>query len=628
MEVLKKFQKISKRIPRMVRDQATSKSGRFVYKFGTFCLDRAERILLDGGENVSLTPKVFDTLVVLVQNAGRLVTKESLLAEVWPDTFVEEANLSVNIATLRKALGEIAGEHQYIQTISKRGYRFVAKVVEVESESRTVAMPEPRPALIANKEGTTDLHQGLNSLAVLPFDNGTADPNAEYLSDGLTESIINNISQLQNLRVVARNTVFRYKAKEADPQNVGRELGVRSVLSGRILQLGDRLIIRAELIDVSNGWQIWGDQYHRKLSDILAVQEEISEAISAKLKVQLTREEKDLLGKRYTENVEAYRFYLKGRYHWNKFHPSSLRKAIEYFEQAIEIDPTYALAYAGLADSYYRVSNVYAPTREAMPKAKAAAMKALEIDETVSEAHAALGLIRMFYDWDWSGAKEEFERAIEISPNNAMAHQRFGLYFNLFGRFEEAMRELELAFAIDPLSPQVYWSFALSFFLGRRDEQAIEQIQKTLDLDGNYQPALYLLGRVYIELGELAKAIAAFKNVLALNDAPLFLAALGHAYARAGKHQDARKVLNVLQEQSNDRYVSAYSLALVHLALGDKNQAFSSLEQAFENRCEMMTWLKVDPAFDSIRADLRFANLLRRVGLDREYQVIKKFAAS
>src|ERR1700687_5602590 len=450
MEVLKKSQKISKRTPR-----TPLKSGRTVYEFGPFRLDQSERVLRRGGKDVPLTPKVFDTLIVLVESAGRLVTKESLLVEVWPDTFVEEANLSVNIATLRKALGEIAGEHQYIQTISKRGYRFVANVVEVESESRIVVMREPRPALIANEESATDLPQCSNSLAVLPFDNRSADPNAEYLSDGLTESIINRISQLQSIRVVARNTMFSYKAKEVDPQKVGRELGVRSVLSGRILQLGDRLIIRAELIDVSNGWQIWGDQYHRKVSDILAVQEEISEVISAKLKVQLTREEKDRLGKRYTENVEAYRFYLKGRYHWNKFHPSSLRRTIEYFEQAIEIDPTYALAYAGLADSYYRLSNVYAPTRDAMPKAKAAAMKALEIDETVSEAHAALGLIRMFYEWDWLGAREEFARAIEINPNNATAHKRFGLYFNLFERFEEAMQELGLAFAMDPLSPQI-----------------------------------------------------------------------------------------------------------------------------------------------------------------------------
>lgn len=263
-----------------------------------------------------------------------------------------------------------------------------------------------------------------------------------------------------------------------------------------------------------------------------------------------------------------------------------------------------------------------------MPKAKAAAMKALEIDETVSEAHAALGLIRMFYEWDWLGAKEEFARAIEINPNNATAHQRFGLYFTLFGQFDEAMRELELALPMDPLSPQIYWSFALSFFLERKDEQAIEEIQKALDLDGNYQPALYLLGRVYIELGQLVKAIAAFKKVLALNHAPMFLAALGCAYALAGKHRVAREALKDLEEQSKQRYVSAYNSATIHLALGDKNRAFSCLERAFEERCEMMAWLKVDPAFDSIRTDLRFANLLRRVGLDREYQVLQKSAAS
>jgi TolB-like protein/Tfp pilus assembly protein PilF len=625
MEVLKKSQKFSKRTGRSLKAQGTSNSASHVYKFGGFRLDQAERVLLRHAENVPLTPKVFDTLVVLVERAGRLVTKESLLEKVWPDTFVEEANLSVNIATLRKAMGEGPGEHQYIETISKRGYRFVANVVEVGRESSPTVADELRTA---PQENTSCLPQGPNSLAVLPFDNESADPNAEYLSDGLTESIINRVSQLHHLRVVARNSVFRYKAKEMDPRKVGRELGVSSVLSGRILQFGDRVIIRAELIDVLNGWQIWGEQYHRKLSDILAVQEEISESISARLTVQLTREEKERLGKRYTENAEAYRFYLKGRYHWNKFHPSSLRRATEHFEQAIEIDPTYALAYAGLADSYYRLSNVYAHTREAMPKAKAAAIKALEIDETLSEAHAALGLIKLFYEWDWLGAEEEFARAIEINPNYAIAHQRFGLYFNLLGRLDEGMRELELGLAIDPLSPQIYWSFALAFFLARKPEQAVEEIHKTLDLDGNYQPALYLLGRVYVERDQLADAIAVYKKVLALNDAPLFQASLGHAYARAGKYKDARNVLSDLQEQSKDRYVSAYNIALIHLALGDKNQAFSCLEQAYENRCEMMAWLKVDPAFDSIRTDLRFANLLRRIGLDREYQVLQKSAAS
>jgi len=628
MEVLKKSQKISKRNPKDLRLTLVSESARRVYYFGPFRLNETERLLLRQGEIVLLTPKVFDILLLLVQNSGSLVSKEMFLDKIWPDAFVEEANLTVNVASLRKALREDPTEHQYIETVPKRGYRFVA-AVKIGTESiRPNPMWDRRAVSTAQKQRSEDNPEAFNSIAVLPFENVSADPNAEYLSDGLAESIISRLAQLTGLRVMARDSVFRYKGKGLDALVIGQELGVRSILSGRILQLEDRIVVRTELVDAVNGWQIWGEQYHRTLSDILAVQEEISGAISARLKVQLTREEKDRLGKRYTENAEAYRFYLKGRYHWNKFHPSSLRRATEYFEQAIQIDPTYALAYAGLADSYYRLSNVYAHTRDAMPKAKTAAIKALEIDETLSEGHAALGLIRMFYDWDWLGANEEFARAIEINPNNATAHQRFGLYFNLFGRFEEAMREQEMAFAIDPLSEQVYWSFALSFFLGRKNEQAIGEIQKALDLDGNYQPALYLLGRVYVELGQLAEAIAVFKKLLGLNDAPMFLAALGHAYARAGKHRDTRNVLNELREQSEQRYVSAYGTALIHLALGDKNMAFSYLEQAYENRCEMMSWLKVDPALDSIRTDLRFINLLRRLGLDREYQILRKSATS
>jgi TolB-like protein/Tfp pilus assembly protein PilF len=597
-----------------------------VYEFGAFRLDVGEGVLFHQGKPLTLTQKEFETLLVLVQNSGRLVRRDELMAKVWSDACVEPANLTQNIFILRKILAKYETNVHFIETASKRGYRFVAPVHELQVNSAGLAVAENVSS--SSRAGASSLPYEFRSLAVLPFANGTADPNAEYLSDGLTESIINSISQLQNLRVVARNTVFRYKSREVDPQEVGRELGVCSVLTGRILQLGDRLIIRAELIDVLDGWQIWGEQYHRKLSDILAVQEEISEAISAKLKVQLTREEKDRLGKRYTDNVQAYQLYLKGRYHWNKYTQSGLRKAIDYFGQAIEIDPTYALAYAGLADSYYRLSNVYAPTREAMPKAKAAVMKALEIDETLSEAHAALGLIKMFYEWDWSGAQEEFTRAIEINPNYAIAHQRFGLYFNLVGRPDEAMRELELAVAMDPLSPQIYWSFAVAFFLTREYEQAIDEIKKTLEIDANYPPALYLLGRIYIELGRLAEAIAEFKKILGLNDAPMFLAALGHAYALAGKQRDARKVLDDLEEQSKQRYVSAYSKAAIHLALGDKNRAFACLEQAYEKRCEMITWLRVDPAFDSIRTDLRFANLLRRVGLDGEYGVKMKCAAS
>jgi len=586
-----------------------------IYKFGSFLLDQSERILFQGEEHVPLTPKAFDTLVVLVESAGHLVTKERLLEKVWSETFVEEANLSVNISTLRKALGK-----QYIETISKLGYRFTANVVRIEpANTGSAVTPEPSAMLTAPPGNTGGAPRGANSLAVLPFENASADPNFEYLSDGLTESIINGLSHLQNLRVAARNTVFRYKGM--DPQEVGRMLGVCSVVTGRILQLGERLIISTELVDVINGWQLWGEQYHRSPSDILAIQEEISAAICSRLKARLTREEKQRLGKYYTGDPEAYHLYLKGRYHWNKYAQQGLRRAIDYFSQAIEIDPTYALAYAGLADSYYRLSNVYVPIEEAMPKARAAALKALEIDETLAEAHAALGLVNMSYDWNWPAAEIELTRAIELNPNYALAHQRLGLFFDLQARFDRAIQEMRVAVELDPLSPQLCQSIATTFFLMRDYDQALREVEKALEMDSNHQPALYLLGRIYVQQGRFAEAIAVFEKLRARDDAPIFTAALGRTEALAGRQSSARNALQSLEQQSKDRYVSGVHKAVVHLALRDKIRTFACLGEAVNNRCEMMTWLKVDPAFESIRRDLRFTKLLRRVGLDREYQL-------
>ena len=609
MEVLKKRQKISKRNPKGSKAQ-TPKSDSVCYRFGLFQLDEAERLLSRGGVKVPLTPKVFDTLLILVQRAGKLVTKEYLLQKVWPDTFVEEANLSVNIATLRKALG-VAGESEYIETLPKRGYRFAVKVISERWQ---------RPATTRKADG--DLrkqnHDGVHSLAIMPFSNKSSDPNAEYLSDGLTESIINSLSHLQDLRIISRSSVFRYKDKELDVRMIGRQLRVKSVVTGRILQLGQKLIIRAELIDAQTGWHLWGEQYQRKFSDVLKVQQDVSQKISVALKHHLTREEKVKVTSRSTENAEAYKAYLKGRYHWSKFDLNSSKKAAEYFLQAIEIDPTYALAYAGLADAYYRLSNVYAPSRDSMPKAKAAAMKALEIDDTLSEAHAAMGIIKLLFEWDWSGAEEEFNKAIERNHNNAIAHQRFGLYFNLLGRFEEATRELELAMLIDPLSPHSYWSLTLTLFLTGQYEKAIEEVQKTFEIERDYKPALYLLGRTYEKCGRLDEAIEVFKRLLALSNAPLFLGAMGHSYALSGNHREARQVLSDLDQQSKRCYVSAYSQAIIHLALGDKDQTFTCLEKAYAARCEMMTWLRIDPDFNSVRNDPRFIDLLRRVGLGSE----------
>ena len=452
MDVLKKPQKICKDTPNTLRPPSPMNSAARVYRFDSFVLDQAERILLRGRTPVALPPKVFDVLSVLIESAGHLVTKATLMEKVWPHTFVEEANVSINIAILRKFLGQSASGQIYIETVRKGGYRFVAKVLEVESESALNILRHEQGSLGTTPcESKLGLSQSFSSLAVLPFENESGDLDAEYLADGLTESLINSFSHLENFRVLGRNTVFRYKAKAKDPQRVGQELGIRSVVTGRILRLADRVIIRAEVVDVKEGWQIWGEQYHRTMSDLVVVQEEIAKEISTTLRIKLTADEKRRLTKRYTDNSAAYHFYLKGRYHWNKYAHKGLGRAIEYFRKAIEEDPLYASAYAGLSDSYYRLSNLYSPTTEAMPKAKLAAQRALEIDDTLPEAHAALGSVLMFYDWDWQGAKREFSRAIELNPGCAIAHQRLAQYFNLVSNFAEAMHEYAVALDLDPL---------------------------------------------------------------------------------------------------------------------------------------------------------------------------------
>jgi TolB-like protein/Tfp pilus assembly protein PilF len=611
MEVLKISQKISKRTPR-----TASESGGRVYKFRSFLLDTAERVLRCDEKNVPLTPKVFDTLVVLVERAGRLVTKESLLAEVWPDTFVEEANLSVNIATLRKALGEIAGEHQYIQTISKRGYRFVANVVEVERETRPVAIDQPQSAVIAKKQSTLDQYQGLTSLAVLPFDNGSADPNAEYLSDGITESIINSISQLQGLRVVARNTVFRYKAKGVDPEKVGRELGVCAVLYGRILQLGDRVVIRAELVDVLNGWQIWGEEYQVKFQDILTVQEEISEAISGKLKLQLTREEKERLGKRNTGNAEAFKLYLKGRYYWNKYTHEGLEKALEYFRQAIDIDPVYALAYAGIADSHFRLANQYLAPRLTIPKAKAAAMRALEIDPTLPEAHASLGILKMRYDCDWQGAELELKQAISLNPSYVAAHQWYGAYFQAQRRFDEALHHFSLAQELDPLSTQVTVLWGMCLWAMRLYDEALEKFREAIAMNPHHYPAHLSLALTHAQLKNFPEAIEEFKKAGQLDDSRTIMGYLAHVYAASGKRDEAQRILEEMLMQRKERYCSAYAVALVYAALSEDDLAFEWLAKAHEEHDDHLGWgVASDPRLDSLRGDPRFNELLSRVGL-------------
>ena len=455
----------------------------------------------------------------------------------------------------------------------------------------------------------------IESIAVLPFQNRSTETDTEYLSDGLAESLIYRLSQLPNLKVSPTSSVFHYKGKEIDPVKVGQELGVNAVLSGRIVQRGDNLTISAELVDVRNNRLLWGEQYDRKMLDLLATQREIAREIVDKLKLKVSGEEKGL-AKHYTESNEAYQLYLKGRFYWNKRNADALKKSVEYFNQAIEKDPNFALAYAGLADCYVIPANPL-PPREAMPKGKAAAMRALELDETLAEAHTSLARVLTVYDWDWPGAGKEFKRAIELNPRYAIAHQWYGGYLEAMARHDEAIAERKRAQELDPPSPVINFELGLAFYFVRNYDQAIEQFQKTLELDPNFPPAHAFLPAAYEQKGMYNRAIAEFKNAMPMSggEQKLAMAGLGHVYAVSGKKVEAHAVLNQLKQLSSQEYVSAYSIALVYAGLGEKEQAFAWLERAYEERAFQMHDLKVEPRWDNIRSDPRFEDLLRRVGL-------------
>jgi TolB-like protein/Tfp pilus assembly protein PilF/class 3 adenylate cyclase len=458
--------------------------------------------------------------------------------------------------------------------------------------------------------GRLKRNKPIDSVAVLPLVNAGKDESSEYLSDGITESIINSLSQIPSFKVMARSTVFRYKGKDVDPQSVGAELNVGAVLTGRIQQLGDSLIIKTELVNVADGSQLWGAQYNRRSSDVLAMQEEISQEISEKLRVKLTRAEKKKIGKSHTTDSKAYELYLKGRYCLSRMTEDDLREAIKNFQRAIKSDPRYSLAYAGLADAYYGLSSAHVPAKEAMPRAKAAAEKALELDETLAEGHVSLGLVKVYYDWDWEGAEKQYRRAIELKPGYAWAHQCYGWYLTLMKRNQEAAAELNKAFELDPLSPETSADLGMPFLFARQYDQAIECWQKALRIDDNYIWAQFYIGWAYEGKGEVARAIEILRETNEGFDIPLISAGLAHAYAISGKKEEANRILEKLKEQSKRRHVSPYHFAIVHAGLGNADQAIEQLEKAFEDKSESVVWLDADPRLDCLRSDQRFNNLL------------------
>ena len=461
--------------------------------------------------------------------------------------------------------------------------------------------------------------QPIDSIAVLPFVNTNNDPDIEYLSDGITETLITKLSQLPELRVMARNTVFRFKGKDMTAQQVGEELNVRAVLTGAIVQRGNALRLNAELVDVSDGAQIWGEQYNRTLDDIFAVQDAISEQISTSLRLKLSSEEKSRLVKRHTEDREAYQLYLKGRFYVSKRTGEALKTALGYFQQAVDRDPTYALAYAGIADCYVLLPYYRGLSgHESYPKAKAAALQALQMDEHLAEAHAALALAHVFFDWDWVSAEKSIHRAIELNPNYATAHRWYGdIHLRLQARFDEAIAEVRRALALDPLSLINNTNLGLVYYTARYYDLAIEQLRKSIEMDQNFYIAHYYLGITYMFNGEISKGMGELRHAMRLDDDPQILAAMGYAYGISGDTEEAEKTLVHLDELSAKRVVSPYDYATIYAGLGDKEKTLELLQQCLEQREWLLVFLKVDQFWDNLRDDPRFVELLKKVGLEK-----------
>ncbi|MCA1624070.1 MAG: tetratricopeptide repeat protein, partial [Acidobacteria bacterium] len=457
----------------------------------------------------------------------------------------------------------------------------------------------------------------INSIAVLPFQNKSPDADSEYLSDGLAESLIYRFSQLPNLRVSPTSSVFRYKGAETDAVKIGGELGVQAVMTGRMVQRGDTLTISVELVDVRNKKLLWGEKYERRMSELLATQREITAEITDKLHLKLSGEGERKLAKKYTDNDEAYRLYLKGRFHWNKRTAQDFEKSIEYYEQAVALDANFALAFAGLADTYLLMSGYAADSpHESFPKAKAAAKRALEIDETLAEAHNALAYALFNYDWNAAEAEREIKLAVKLNPNYATARQWYGNAILLSaGRFDEAIAELKKAQTLEPLSLIVNADLGTTLLFAGRVDEAIEQFQKTIEMDDRFAYARVNLGRAYLMKNDFPAAIVECEKALALSDDPRPLVILARAYAKLGQPEKARQQLDQLEKIAKQKYVSAYYFALVYVGLNERDRAFERLEKAFQDREGRMTLLKVDPLMDEIRADSRFADLLNRVGL-------------
>ncbi|MDT7807761.1 MAG: hypothetical protein QOJ70_1574 [Acidobacteriota bacterium] len=576
------------------------------YEFGPFRIDMRRYLLLRGDEHIPLSPKTLKTLLVLVERRGSVVKKDELLAVIWPDSFVEESNLAQNVFVLRKVLGEEKSEHRYIVTVPGVGYRFVAPVSEVER----VAPPRAAP-------GALEETGAVISIAVLPFKSLSEEGGDAFLGMGLADALITRLSNLKRVAVRPTTSVMRYGEKTNDPAAIGRELNVGSVLDGVFQRGGDQIRVSVQLVRASDGATLWAAKFDESFTNIFAIQDSISEQVAVALALKLSGEEQSRLTKNYTENTDAFQLYIRGRYFWNLRTVEGLQKAIVYARQAIALDPTYAPAYVGMADSYNLLPGYggHAP-HESFPRAKAAAMQALEIDEALAEAYTSLGFVNYRYEWNWAEAERSFRRSIELKPNYATAHHWYGESLAAAARFDESLAMLTRARELDPLSLPINTDYAQTLFFTRRFVECEAHLRETLEMDERFVRAHIVRGTALEQMGKYEEAAAAFERAAELSGRnPFALSGLAHVYALAGKRRAAREILKHFEDASRERYVSGYNRAVVHIGLGEKEKAIAALEQGVPSRDVRLVWLDVNPRFDSLRDEPRFTDLLRIVGL-------------
>ena len=604
------------------------------YEFGPFQIDKLNHALLRDGDTIPLKPKVFDTLLLLVENRERILDKDEMLRQLWPDTVVEESNLSQNVYLLRKALCEETEGAKYIETTPKRGYRFVGTVKEVETPMPELPVERKRRPAIAVVAGlilmlgiaflvytwtrpattSTPRDVQIKSIAVLPFKTVASDSPDQTLGFGMADTLITRLSNIKQLQIRQTSSVRKFTSPDDDPLAAGRELNVDAVLDASIQQTGNQTRITWRLIGVKDGALLATGVVDKHSNDPFAVQDAVATYVAQALSSQLTGEEKNLLAKRYTENSEAYGLCVLGRFHLTT-RTEDWKQALQYFNAAVEKDPNYALAYAGLANAYISmVADSLLPKAEAIPKAKEAATKALQLDDSLAEAHVASARIMTYYDWDWAGAEREFKRAIELNSNSGDAHREYAAYLTNVGRSEQAVAEAKRARELDPLTLITNFQVAWALIGARRYDEAISESQRSVE---RFPNAHFWIGLALLGKGMNDEAIKEFKQALSSSQTgPMVKASLAYAYAVTGKRDQAKNILAEFAKLFKDGRSSPYYIAMIYAGLGDKDQTFAWLEECYRERSRpLASGINVNPMWDGIRSDPRFDNLRRRMSL-------------